>query len=99
MHIRWFKVGKDGALKGGKVFAETPGIPDGFRLDTAGNVWTSAGAGVNVYAPSGDPLGRIRFPQTVANVTFGGAKRNHLFVACTHELYTLYVTATGVQRP
>jgi gluconolactonase len=99
MHIRRFKVGKDGSLKGGKVFAETPGIPDGFRVDTDGNLWTSAGAGVNVYAPTGDLLGRIKFPQTVANLTFGGPKRNRLFVACTHELYTLYVTATGAQRP
>jgi gluconolactonase len=98
-HIRVFKVGKDGTLKGGKVFATTDGIPDGFRLDTDGNLWTSAGAGINCYASSGDLLGRIRFPQNVANLTFGGPKRNRIFVACTHELYSFYVTATGAQRP
>jgi len=98
-HIRWFKVGKDGALKGGKVFVTTDGIPDGFRIDTDGNIWTSAGAGINVYTPEADMLGRIRFPQNVANLAFGGPKRNRLFVACTHELYSLYVVANGVQRP
>jgi gluconolactonase len=98
-HIRRFKVGDDNRLKDGEVFVTTVGIPDGFRLDTDGNVWTSAGTGVNVYAPSADFLGRINFPQNVSNLVFGGPKRNRLFVTCTHELYSLYVTATGVQRP
>lgn len=98
-HIRKFRVGKDGKLTGGKVFATVEGVPDGFRVDTDGNVWTSAGAGINVYAPSGDLLGRINFPQTVSNLTFGGPKRNRLFVPCTHHVYSMYVTATGAQLP
>jgi gluconolactonase len=95
-HIRAFKVSKDGTLKGGKVFATTDGTPDGFRVDVDGNVWTSAGAGINIYAPSGDMLGRIRFPQSVANLCFGGPKRNRIFVASTHELYSFYVTTNGI---
>ena len=75
------------------------GFPDGFRVDTDGNVWTSAGAGVDCFAPEGDLLGRINFPQIVSNLVFGGPKRNRLFVTCTHELYSVYVTATGAQRP
>ena len=95
-----FKVAKDGTLSGGKVFAETSeGIPDGFRLDVDGNLWTSAGPGINVYAPSGDLLGRIRFPQSVSNLTFGGPKRNRIFATCTHELYSFYVSTSGAQRP
>jgi gluconolactonase len=98
-HIRWFKTGKDGSLKGGKVFVTTDGIPDGFRVDTDGNVWTSAGAGINVYTPEADMLGRIRFPHNVANLTFGGPKRNRIFVCCTNELYSFYVMVNGAQRP
>ena len=44
-------------------------------------------------------LGQINFPQIVSNLTFGGPKRNRLFVTCTHEVYSVYVTATGAQRP
>ena len=44
-------------------------------------------------------LGKINFPQNVSNLVFGGPKRNRLFVTCTHELYSVYVTATGVQTP
>jgi gluconolactonase len=99
-HIRAFKVGKGGSLSGGKEFCRTTaGFPDGFRLDTDGNLWTSAGAGIDCFAPSGDLLGRIRFPQAVSNLVFGGHKRNRLFVTCTHEVYSVYVTATGAQRP
>jgi len=99
-HIRAFDVGKDNELKGGKArFVFKDGIPDGFRVDSDGNVWSSAGPGIYVFAPEGDVLGKINFPQNVSNLVFGGSKRNRLFVTCTHELYSVYVTATGVQRP
>ncbi|MCB1487893.1 MAG: SMP-30/gluconolactonase/LRE family protein [Bauldia sp.] len=99
-HIRAFKVNDDNTLSGGEArFVLKQGFPDGFRVDTDGNVWTSAGAGIDVFAKEGDVLGRINFPQGVANLVFGGPKRNRLFVTCTHELYSVYVTATGVQVP
>jgi gluconolactonase len=99
-HIRAFKVGKNGGLSGGKEFCRTTaGHPDGLRLDTEGNVWTSAGPGIDCFAPSGDLLGRIKFPQVVSNLVFGGPKRNRLFVTSTHEVYSVYVAATGAQRP
>jgi len=99
-HIRAFDVAGDGALSGGGVFAEIdPGLPDGFRLDTEGNLWTSAGDGVHCYAPDGTLLGKIKIPEVVANLTFGGARRNRLFIAATSSLYAVYVAATGEQTP
>jgi gluconolactonase len=99
-HIRAFKVDKNNNLKGGKAqFLLKQGFPDGFRVDTEGNVWTSAGAGIDVFAPSGDVLGRINFPQGVSNLCFGGPKKNRLFVTCTHEVYSVYVMVNGAQRP
>ena len=99
-HIRAFAVGEDGGLSGGEVFCETDiGLPDGFRVDTNGNLWTSAGPGINCYSPEGDLLGRIKFPQMVSNLVFGGPKRNRLLVTCTNEVYSIFVAATGAQRP
>jgi gluconolactonase len=99
-HIRVFGVGKTGKLSGGRVFAEvSPGLPDGFRVDTDGNVWTSAGDGVHCYAPDGALLGKIHIPETTANVTFGGPRRNRLFITATTSLYAVFVGATGAQRP
>jgi gluconolactonase len=98
-HIRSFAVQDDGTLKGGHVFATTVGIPDGLRVDTAGNVWSSAGDGINCYTPSGLLLGRIGLPQPVTNLTFGGPLRNRLFITAGTALYALPVNAVGAQRP
>ena len=89
-----------GGLRNSRVFCEIDhGIPDGFRVDTQGNVWTSAGDGVQCFAPDGTRLGRILVPEVVANLTFGGPRRNRLFITATTSLYAVYVTATGAQRP
>jgi len=99
-HLRAFKVGKDNALTGGAArFLCADGVPDGFRVDTKGNLWVGSGPAIYVFAPDGTALGKIAFPQNVSNLVFGGPKRNRLFVTCTHEVYSVYVTATGAQRP
>ena len=99
-HIRVFDVGDDGTLTGGRVFCEVdPGVPDGFRLDVHGNVWTSCRNGVICFAPDGTALGKIRFPSMVSNLTFGGPRRNRLFVTATNAVYAVFVATTGIQRP
>ncbi|MFD1198670.1 SMP-30/gluconolactonase/LRE family protein [Brucella gallinifaecis] len=100
-HIRVFDVADNGKrVTGGKVFCTIDnGLPDGFRLDTAGNLWSSAGDGVHCFSPEGELLGKIRTPQTVANITFGGPRRNRLFIAATKSLYAIYLTVTGAQHP
>jgi gluconolactonase len=95
-HIRAFTVSESGALSGGRVFATIePGLADGFRLDTDGNVWTSAGDGVHCFSPNGDLLGKVKVPEVVSNVNFGGPKRNRLFITATTSLYSVYVSAIG----
>lgn len=99
-HIRAFDVSADGALSGGRMFAEiSPGVPDGLRVDVEGNVWTSCQNGVLCLAPDGTPLGKIRIPQMVSNLCFGGPRRNRLFITATKSLYAVYVGVSGAQRP
>ncbi len=99
-HIRAFDVVDGKKLANGRVFCDIKtGIPDGFRIDVNGNLWTSCHAGVECYAPDGTLLGRINVPEIVANVTFGGKRRNRLFITATTSLYAVYVNTTGVQRP
>ena len=86
----------DGTLTGGEALCVVDkGLPDGFRVDVAGNIWTSAGDGVHCFAPDGALLGKILVPQTVSNVTFGGPRRNRLFVTATKSLYAVYTATMG----
>jgi gluconolactonase len=90
------------SLRNGKRFAQlsepgsgTPTAADGMRCDTDGNVWAGARPGVQILAPSGEPIGMIRLPENCANVCFGGTRRNRLFMAASQSLYVVYVQATG----
>jgi gluconolactonase len=77
------------------------GSPDGFRVDVDGNLWCGWGMGsavldgVKVFNPEGQPIGFIALPERAANVCFGGRKRNRLFVAASHSVYSLYVNTQG----
>jgi gluconolactonase len=76
--------------------------PDGIRTDVYGNLWCSSNAGNNVgysgvtaHSSDGKMIGRIRLPEVCANVTFGGPKRNRLFMAAGQSLYAIYVNTQG----
>jgi gluconolactonase len=98
-HIRAFDV--EGArLRRSREFAVIDvGLPDGIRTDIEGNLWSSAGDGVHCFAPDGTRLGKILVPETVANLTFGGPKRNRIFLTATTSLYAVLTATTGAQIP
>ena len=99
-HIRVFDVVDGNRLANGRMFYQVDnGVPDGMRLDTQGNLWTSAGDGVHCVSPEGVLLGKILVPQIVANLTFGGPRRNRLFITATRSLYSLYLAVNGAQTP
>ena len=96
-HIRRHRIEDDGRLSGGEVFAVcTEGVFDGFRLDTHGRIWTSAADGVHCLNEHGKLIGKVHVPEMVANVCFGGAKLNRLFIAGTTSLYSVYLNVNGV---
>lgn len=84
------------------IDAGPKGTPDGFRVDMDGNLWCGWGMGeagldgVHVFNPAGKLIGRIDLPERCANVCFGGAHRNRLFMAATTSIYALYVNTQGV---
>src|SRR6202023_3157512 len=98
-------------LASARVFASgirselEPGLPDGMKCDQLGNIWVTAPGGVWVYAMNGDLLGKVRVPELVANLSWGGADFRTLFMTATHSVYTVttkvgprsepYMTAKG----
>ncbi len=97
-HIRIFDVQADGTLSGGKIFAEcTEGSFDGLRLDETGHIWTSARDGVHCYNSTGVLLGKVRVPEEVSNVVFGGPRNNRLFITATSSLYSVLLPTKGLR--
>jgi sugar lactone lactonase YvrE len=93
--IRVFDVEADGSISNARIFANgirselEPGQPDGMKCDQQGNIWVTAPGGVWVYAANGDLLGKVRVPELVANLTWGGADFRTLYMTSTHSVYTV----------
>ena len=96
--MRVFDVRADGSLTGDREFARYPaGAFDGLRIDGEDRIWTSAGEGVACYEADGTLIGRIVIPERVSNLTFGGPKRNRLFITATSSLYSVLVAVSGAK--
>ncbi|MDC4233788.1 SMP-30/gluconolactonase/LRE family protein [Actinomyces sp. B33] len=97
-HIRRYLV-DDWRLKAGEDFAEvSPGVPDGIKVDEAGNVWSSSLNAVVVFAPDGREIGRVPVPEKIGNLCFGGADGTDLFIAASTSIYTIPTTTTDCRR-
>lgn len=86
MRIMRYEVKADGSVSDGTVLIEypdanRPGVPDGLKLDTAGNLWSTGPGGIRIISPQGKVLGQIQLPETAANLTWSGDGK------------TLYITA------
>ena len=98
-----------GRLSGRRLVidAQGHGALDGMAVDEDGNLWCGWGSngspdaspealdGVRVFNPQGVALAHIHLPERCANLCFGGAGRNRLFMAASHSLYALYVETRG----
>ena len=103
--IRVFDVDAGGGLGNGRVFASNivsatePGVPDGMKCDALGNVWLSAPGGIWVYAPDGRLIGKLRIPELVSNLTWGGPDWRTLYITATHSVYAVPVKVGPRNEP
>ena len=88
--------------KNGRPLVEVgPGLPDGFRVDVDGNIWTSSLTAIQIFDPQGSKLGEIPVPEKIANCCFGGADGTTLYICASSSIYrirTLTTDATTVAR-
>jgi len=100
-----FDVSTYGSLMNGRVFASglvserEPGLPDGMKCDSRGNVWCTGPGGVWVYASSGELLGKVRVPELVANLTWGGSDFQTLYMCATHSVYSVKTKVSPRREP
>lgn len=95
-----FDVTGDGAeLTNPRVFTEiTPWVPDGFRTDIDGNLYVTAGDGVQIFNPQGELLGKIHTPETAGNLSFGMSDRQTLFIGATSSLWSIRLNTAGTRK-
>ena len=100
-HIRVYDVtDADQNVKNGRhFFTIDPGFSDGFRLDSDGNIWSSAADGVHCINPNGKLLGKILVPELVSNLCFGGRAKHELYITATTSIYRITLNRAGVQMP
>ncbi len=95
-HIMAFDVVNGADLACPRVFAVIePGLPDGFRVDEYGFVYTSSEDSVQVFHPDGRRVGLIPVPEKVGNLCFGGAAGSELFITASSSLYHLQLNTRG----
>jgi gluconolactonase len=97
-----YDVQPDGTVTAGGLFASTPGdepgVPDGMKIDTQGNVYCCGPGGIHVFLPNGHRVARIRLPEKACNFAFGGQDHRTLYVTACTSVYRLAVRASGVPQ-
>jgi gluconolactonase len=97
-----YDVKPDGTLGNGRIFFDAdketgPGVPDGMKVDTVGNVWATGPGGILVISPQAKLLGVITFPEVPANCAWGDADGKTLYVTARTGLYRIRTNITGIR--
>ena len=93
MVVRAYDVAADGKLSKQRILYRWPansgpGVPDGLKVDSAGNVWATGPDGVSIISPQGKRLGRIVLPEVVANLAFADDGKT-VYLTATSSVYQL----------
>ena len=99
-HVRVFSVSDAGRLSRDRVFIELHGTgrgrPDGLKLDREGRLYCTGPGGVWVGGPDAEIIARIRIPEQTANLAWGDADWQTLYLTASDKLYRLRLATAGV---
>jgi gluconolactonase len=105
-HVRAFELLPSGMLAKhtDRVFADLrgaePGVPDGMKVDVAGNVYCGGAGGIWIIDPDGRKLGRIvHGASATTNIAFGGDDWKTLYFTSRNHLGAVKVKIPGIPVP
>jgi len=98
MYVRAYDVGADGKLSNPRNLIKWPGsapdVPDGMKVDSAGNVWATGPGGIRIISPQGKVLGQLIVPEIVANIGFAEDGKT-VYLTGSTSLYRLHTKIPG----
>jgi gluconolactonase len=98
MYVRAYDVGAGGALSHPRKLISYPGsapdVPDGMKVDSAGNIWTSGPGGIRIISPKGKVLGQLVIPEVCANIAFAEDGKT-VYLACSTSIFRLHTKIAG----
>lgn len=103
-HLHAYDVEPDGTLNNSRIIAEMPyglsgeldGVPDGLKLDAAGNIYSTGPRGIWVWDASENYLGLVETPELPANIGWGGLDNRTMFIAARTSVYSLRSVNPGI---
>ena len=96
-----YEVQADDTLANGRQIADLkgeqgPGITDGMKVDSKGNLYQSGPGGIWILSPEGGRLGMIRTPEVVGNLTFGDPDFKTLYIAARTSIFKVRLNTPGL---
>lgn len=79
-----------------KVKDPLPGITDGMKVDSQGNIWESCCGGIVVLSPEGKQLGMVYTPESVANLNWGDPDLKTLYIVARTSIYKIRTKVAGI---
>jgi gluconolactonase len=105
-HVRAYDMSPNGtaAVETSRVFVDLsgpePGVPDGIKVDTQGNLYSGGSGGLYVMDAKGRKLGRIvHGDPATTNLAFGGDDWRTLYFTTRSTLFSVNLKVSGVPVP
>ena len=101
MFVNVYDVNADGTVSNPKKLISYPGpvpvdVPDGLKVDSQGNIWTSGPGGIRIISPQGKVLGQIKTPTASQNnLAWGGPDRKTAYIMAANAVYKLQIKIPG----
>lgn len=99
MFLNKYDVHPDGSVSNPVTMISYPDqpnaeVPDGLKIDSAGNIWSTGPGGIRVISPAGKVLGQIKIPEVAANLAWADAGKN-VYITASTSVYRLKVLTFG----
>jgi len=95
-----YTVKSDGTVTDAKLLYDAtadnrPGVPDGMKVDSQGNIYSAGPGGIWIISPEGKPLGIILVPGRTSNVAWAGPDRKTIYITGSEGIFRVHLNIAG----